>query len=386
MRDRKKSIYRAQRSRRQCAGLRFGRLAYEVLEQRCLLAVNVLTWHNDLSRDGLNSNEVTLTPANVNSSQFGELFSYVVSGQVYAQPLYVSGLSIPGVGVRDVVFVATMTNDVYAFNADSNSGVGGGLLWHVNMGTPAAVPNSFFGNRYGPDHDTNPYVGIVSTPVIDLATGTMYLDAFTNDVPGQNSYSHHIHALDITTGADKVTPMLVAASVHGNGVGGDGTTVTFSAEQQIQRSAITLLNGVVYVSYAAYADTDPYHGWVLGFNESTLQLVSVFNTTPNLDTDAHEGEGGIWQAGAGLASDGVRLYALIGNGDFNATVGDYGDSFIAIAPDSSTITNPNINGYGLALSDFFTPYNEQALSDADADLGSGGSLLLPDQPGRIRTK
>ena len=110
----------------------------------------------------------------------------------------------------------------------------------------------------------------------------MYLDAFTNDVAGQNAYSHHIHALDITTGADKMTPMLVPASVQGNGVGGNGTTIPFVATQQLQRPALTLFNGVLYVAYSGYADTDPYHGWILGFNPSNLQLVSVLNTTPNL--------------------------------------------------------------------------------------------------------
>ncbi|HZZ26561.1 MAG TPA: LamG-like jellyroll fold domain-containing protein, partial [Pirellulales bacterium] len=355
--------------------------AFEALETRALLSVNVLTWHNDNTRQGLNSNEVILSPANVNSSQFGELFSYPVSGQVYAQPLYVSNLVIPGRGTLNVVFVATMTNDVYAFNADDNSGAGEGLLWHVNLGTPAAVPSPYIGNRYGPDHDTTPYVGITSTPVIDLSTDTMYIDAFTNDVVGQDVYSHHIHALDITTGADKVTPMLVTASVHGNGVGGNGTTVPFQADKELQRVALTLLNGVVYAGYGAFADTDPYHGWILGFNASTLQLVSVFNTTPNLDTDTNAGESGLWQSGAGLASDGVQLYTISGNGDFNATVGDYGDSFIAIMPDNSTSADPNINGYGLDATDYFAPFNEQALADADADLGSGGPLIVPTQSG-----
>ena len=186
----------------------------EPLEPRTLLSVNVLTWHNDNTRQGLNSNEVVLSPSNVNSAQFGALITYPVSGQVYAQPLYVSNLTIPGKGTYNVVFVATMTNDVYAFDADSSAGVGAGLLWHVNLGTPAAVPSPYIGNRYGPDHDTTPYVGVTSTPVIDLANGTMYIDAFTNDVPGQDAYSHHIHALDLGTGVDKVTPMLVAASVQ----------------------------------------------------------------------------------------------------------------------------------------------------------------------------
>src|SRR4029077_14100332 len=140
-------------------------------------------------------------------------------------------------------------------------------------------------------------------------------------------YSHHIHALDITTGADKVTPMLVAATSMGNSVEGDGTTITFAATQQLQRPALTLLNGVLYVAYGSYADSDPYHGWVLGFNPATLQLQGVFNSTPNLlsPPGSNPGEGAIWQAGNGLASDGTDLFFETGNGDFNPAIHDYGD-------------------------------------------------------------
>ena len=201
-----------------------------------MLSVNVLTWHNDLTRQGLNSAEVSLTQANVNTGSFGKLFSYPVLGQIYAEPLYVSNLAIPGQGTHNVVLVATENNDVYAFDADSNSGPTAGLLWHVNLGLAAAMPNPFFGNRYGPYHDINPQVGITSTPVIDLATNTMYIDAFTNDVAGQNVYSHHIWALDITTGQQKTSPALVAASVQGDGAGSVGGTITFTATQQLQRS------------------------------------------------------------------------------------------------------------------------------------------------------
>jgi hypothetical protein len=355
----------------------------EALESRRLLSVNVLTSHNDPGRTGLNSAELTLTQANVNTTTFGALFSYPVQGQVYAQPLYVSNLVIPGKGTHNVVLVATENNDVYAFDANSNSGAGAGVLWHVNLGLAAAMPNSFFGNRYGPYHDINPQVGITSTPVIDLATNTMYLDAFTNDIAGQNAYSHHIHALDLTTGADKVTPMLVSASVKGNGVGGNGTTIPFIATDQLQRPALSLLNGMLYVAYGGFADTDPYHGWILGFNSTTLTLNSVLNTTPNtLAGSGHPGEGGIWQTGSGLASDGTNMFFLVGNGDFNASIGDYGDSILKVAPDpTSTQAQPNINGYGTKVADYFTPFNQQSLADADADLGSAGGLVLPDQPG-----
>jgi outer membrane protein assembly factor BamB len=205
-----------------------------------LLATNVLMWHNDPAGTGLNSHEESLTPANVNSTSFGKLFSYPVQGQVYAQPLYISNLSIPGQGTRNVVFVATQNNDVYALDANSTSGPNGGVLWHVNLGTAAATPSPFIGFRYGPFRDVSPQVGITSTPVIDLSAGTMYLDAFTNDIVGQDAYSHHIHALDIRTGQHKVPPKLVTASVPGNGVGGNGTTVTFAANRHIQRAAMTM--------------------------------------------------------------------------------------------------------------------------------------------------
>ncbi|HYO09862.1 MAG TPA: LamG-like jellyroll fold domain-containing protein, partial [Tepidisphaeraceae bacterium] len=351
----------------------------ETLESRWLLAAtDVVMWHNDLARTGLNPNEQVLTPSNVNSASFGKLLSYPVTGQVYGQPLYLSDFSIPGAGTRDVVFVVTMNNDVYALDANSTSGPTGGVLWHVNLGRAADTPSPFIGFRYGPFRDASPQVGITSTPVIDRASGTMFIDAFTNDVVGQDAYSHRIHALDLATGQPKVAPKLVVASVPGNGTGGDGTTVPFAANRQIQRAALTMFDGVLYAAYGAFADTDPYHGWILGFDPSTLNMVSVFNTTPNNDTDTYEGEGGIWQSGAGLTSDGTHLYVETGNGDFNPAVHAYSDSVLKLAPTAGT----NPNGSGMSLVDYFTPYNEQALADADADLGSAGAIALPDQPGQ----
>ncbi len=375
MRKSKNGVQKAQRNNPRT----ISRYLLEALETRRMLSTNVLTSHNDQGRTGMNSTEVVLTPSNVNTSTFGKLFSYPVQGQIYAQPLYVSNLTIPGKGIHNVVLVVTQNNDVYALDANSNAGAGAGVLWHVNMGPAAAMPNNYFGNRYGPYHDINPQVGITGTPVIDLATNTMYLDAFTNDSVGV--YSHHIHALDITTGADLLTPMIVSASVKGAGVGGNGTTIPFSAIRQLQRPALSLLNGVLYVTYGGFADTDPYHGWILGFDPATLQVTKVLNTTPGPSTDANKGEGGIWQTGSGLASDGSRFYFLVGNGDFNAAVGNYSDSFLQVTPDNSIATAPHLNGYGLDVTDYFTPYNEQSLADADADLGSAGVVVLPDQPG-----
>lgn len=360
-----KRIARTRPSRRSRSG------SVEPLERRVLLSVNVLTWHNDVARDGWNPNETMLNPSNVNQSTFGKLFSYPLDGQTYAQPLYVSNLNMGSLGTHDVVIVATQNDSVYAFDADSNAGPNGGLLWHVSLGTAAAVPNSDFGNRYGPYHDIDPQVGITSTPVIDLSTNTIYVDAYTHD--GTNQYSHHIHALDITTGADKFAPVLVQASAPGTGDSSVGGNISFIAEQELQRPALTLLNGTLYVMYSGYADTDPYHGWVLGFNASNLHLSSVFNTTPDGN------EGGIWQSGNGLSSDGTNLYVMTGNGTFDTTLnasgfpssGDYGDSFIRFTAGASSLT----------VSDYFTPSNEGSLSNGDEDLGSGGTIALPDSVG-----
>jgi hypothetical protein len=177
----------------------------------------VLTYHNDAARTGLNTNETILTQANVNTNTFGKLFAWPVDGQVYGQPLYISGLAIPGQGVHNVVFVTTMHDSVYAFDADSNGGANGGVLWQASLGTSAATPNNDFGNRYGPYHDIRPEVGIVSTPVIDLASGTIYVAAFTHE--GTN-YFPRIHALSITNGAEKpFSPVAVNVSIPGNGAG-----------------------------------------------------------------------------------------------------------------------------------------------------------------------
>ena len=342
--------------------------------------VNVLTYHNDTSRTGQNLNETILTPSNVSTNTFGKLFSYTVDGFVYAQPLYVSGLAIPGQGTHNVVFVATEHNSVYAFDADSNAGVAGGLLWQTNLGPSAATPNNDFGTRYngGQYGDILPEAGITGTPVIDTDSGTLYVDALTHE---GTSYFHRIHALNITNGTERTySPGLVAAAIPGTGVGGNGSVVTFNPEQHLQRGALTLAGGILYVPYTGYADTDPYHGWILGFNPGTLQLLtnSIFNTTPNSRTGTfgpNAGEGGIWMGGNGIAVDvGTNLYFEVANGSFNATNGtggtEYGDSFMKLSSSN-----------GLAVADYFTPYDQATMASKDLDLGSGGLTLIPDQPG-----
>ncbi len=246
--------------------------------------VAMLTYHNDNNRTGANTNETVLTPANVTVNTFGKLFSYTVDGHVYAQPLIMTNLNIPGKGVHNVVFVATEHDSVYAYDADSNAGANGGLLWQTNLGISAVTPNSDFGSRYGPYHDLNPEMGITGTPVVDPVSGTLYVDAFTHE---GSSYFHRVHALNITNGTERPSsPVLVAVSVPGGGVGSSSGVLAFNATQHFNRCAMTLASGILFVSFAGYADTDPYHGWILGYNATTLQLLTnyVFNTSPNSTT------------------------------------------------------------------------------------------------------
>lgn len=340
--------------------------------------VNVLTYHNDCGRTGQNLNEAILTPVNVNQSTFGKIFTYNVDGYVYAQPLYVSDVNIPGQGIHNVSFVATENNTVYALDADSNIGTNGGVLWKINLGPAAPTPVANF--EFTP---IQPEVGITSTPVIDPSSGIMYVDAFT-EVSG--NFSHSIHALNITNGTEMAfSPVTVSASVPGVGAGSSGGVQAFQASQELQRSALTLANGILYVAFAGYTDmtdTDPFHGWVIGFNASNLQQLPsyVFNTTPNGTTaqfGSIAGEGGIWMGGDGLAVDANNnLYFMSGDGNFNAFNGsggtEYGDSFVKLSSSG-----------GLSVADYFTPQNQAYYRTNDLDVGSGGVMLLPDQPGSI---
>ncbi|SPE51531.1 PA14 domain protein [Verrucomicrobia bacterium] len=342
--------------------------------------VSVLTYHYDNTRQGANTNETWLTPGNVNTNTFGKLFSYALDGYVYAEPLIMTNVTIPGSGVHNVVFVATEHDTVYALDADSNSGTNGGVLWQNNFGLSANSATAPFGYRYsgGGYTDIVPEVGMTGTPVIDPTTGTIYVNAFTREIVGNTTnFVHRIHALDVTTGAERpYSPVVVAGSVPGTGVGSSGGVQTFSAVQHGQRPALCLANGLLVVAYASYADTDPYHGWVFAYNATNLTFVSVFNTTPNASVaafGANAAEGGIWMGGGGICVDANdNLYLETGNGSFSANTngGDYADSFVRFST-----TN------GLAVADYFTPYDQATLAANDTDLGSCGPLLLPDSVG-----
>jgi uncharacterized repeat protein (TIGR03806 family) len=325
---------------------------------------------------------VLLTLDNVKVSTFGRLITYPTDGYIYAQPLYVANLAIPGRGTHNAVFVATEHNSVYAFDADGNGGTNGGLLWYTNLGTSALSDNHEFGDRYNGGNYTDivPEVGITGTPAIDLARGTLYVDVRTRVVGStRTNYYHSIHALNITNGTEQPhSPAVVNVSIPGKGVDSVDGVVTFNPLQENQRPGMTLAGGMLYVAYGSFADTDPYHGWVLGFNATNLQQLTnyVFNVTPNATVatfGANAGEGALWMGGNGLSVDAnTNLYFETANGSFDANTGggDYSQSFIRLSTSN-----------GVAVADYFTPYNQANLSAGDTDLGSGGPLLLPDSVG-----
>ena len=343
------------------------------LEDRKLLSTDVLTYHDDNSRTGADLAETTLTPADVNPTDFGKLGFLAVDAKVDAQPLVKTGVAIPGRGTHDVVYVATEDDSVYAFDAESGS-----LLWHdgPNSGSQAllgpnetAVPAS----DYNSDQ-VSPLIGITSTPVIDPATNSIDVVAMSKSVAnGTTAYFQRIHALDLGTGADRVAPRSIDRSISspGRGPGGNGTEVFFDPRQYDERDALTLSNGVVYTGWASHSDEAPYTGWVIGFNASNLGVAGVLNIDPNGAPSASNsvGESGnsFWNSGGGFAADASgNLYNISANGPFEPTSGDYGDAYLKLS---------TANGLGVA--DYFAPTNQKALSNADADLGSSGVVLLP---------
>ena len=336
--------------------------------------VSVTTQHNDIGRTGQNTQEVILTPQNVSSGSFGRLFSVSIDGPVYAQPLYLSNVAIPGAGTHNVVYVATEHDSVYALDADQVQA--GSPLWQASLldaahgAAPGATPE--------PSSDTGctdikPEFGVTGTPVIDPSTGTLYLVSVTSE----NGYPvQRLHALDVTSGVEKFGgPVVIKATVSGTGVGSSGGILNFDPKWELQRPGLLLVNNTVYISFAAHCDYGPFHGWILGYNATSLAQTAVFNPSPN-------GFGsGLWMGGAGLAADtsgaNPRMFVATGNGTYDASTPygtnnmDYGDDILQL----------NLNGGGIQVADAFTPFNQAALSAVDGDVGSGGVLILPDQNG-----
>jgi len=340
----------------------------------------VLTYHNNTSRDGTNTKEFVLTASNVTTPTFGKLFSCQVDGAIYAQPLWVPHVTVSG-SSHNLIVVASQHNSVYAFDADASPCV---TLWHTNLldsahggaagetSVPSRATGGLVGNGFG---DITPEVGVTGTPVIDPSTNTIYV--VSKSVNANTQFFQRLHALDLTTGNERVTPRSIDASISvaGTGDGSVNGRVAFDPRNENQRPGLVLSSGVVYVSWASHEDRDPYHGWVVGFSASTLVPATnaVFNSTPNRVGTLSYSRGGIWMGGGAPAVDASgNLYFITGNGTFDAnTTGgsNYGDSVVKLSTTS-----------GLSVADYFTPHDQATLDTNDTDFGSGAATILVDQP------
>jgi hypothetical protein len=319
--------------------------------------VNVTTYHYDVSRSGQNTQEAILTPSNVNSAQFGKLFSVTVDGYVFAQPLYLANVSIGG-GTHSVLYVATAHDSVYAIDADS-----GVIYWQVSLiptGGRTVVGSTDIGAGC---NDIVPEIGIIGTPVIDPTTGTLYVVA-KSYVAGRGY--QYLHALNVSTAAEKFGgPVSIAGSVPGTGYNSVDGVLSFNALSQNQRAALLLENGHVVIGWGSHCDYDPWHGWIMSYSASTLTNEAAFSPTPN---GSHAG---IWMAGGGPAVDASgNIYFATGNGDWDG-VAEFGDSIVKLGPPS---------GGSFPVEDYFTPYDQSYLDSRDVDVASGGVILLPTLP------
>lgn len=297
--------------------------------------VNVLTQHNDLERTGVNAKETILSPANVNATHFGMLFKRVVDDQLYTQPLIATGIQING-GTHDVVYVTTVNNSIYAF--DANDPQAASPIWHVNFGTPASLHDADFGCL-----DINGNMGIIGTPVIDLEAHALYVVALTKV---GDKFIQRLHALDLSTGADLPnSPTIISAP-------------DFDPLFQNQRPALLLANQTIYIGYASHCDKDPYHGFLLAYDQKTLHQTAVFNSSPTGE------EASIWQSGQAPAVDAEgNIYVVTGNGSWDGKQ-NFSESFLKLSP-------------RLKLLDWFTPTNHFDLDKKDIDLNSSGATLIP---------
>jgi hypothetical protein len=331
----------------------------------CAAQIYVTTYHNDNARTGQNLQETILTTSNVNSNTFGRLFTQPLDGYSYGQPLYVPGVVIAGSGRHNVIYVTTMNDSVYALDADSNKGPNAQPLWKVNFTDPAKGITTVPRNDV---HCTDPVtaeVGIMSTPVIDVSSNTIYVLARTLE---SGLYFQRLHALDITSGAEKFGgPVAIKLAISGTGAGAKNGKIAFDPRLESQRSALLLQNGLVYIAWSSLCDYGAYHGWLMAFSAKTLALAAAWMPTPN------GSGGGIWQSGDGPAGDSsFNTFTSIGNGTFDANSSglDYGESVVRLAPPA---------GSTFAVTDYFTPYNYDSYNSNDLDIAATGLVLLPDQ-------
>jgi hypothetical protein len=325
------------------------------------IAMDVVTYHYNIERQGQNTFETVLTPSNVNVQSFGKINFFATDGKVDAQPLYVYQLPV-GFHPQNTLFVVTEHGSAYAFDADAGS-----QSWQVS--TLAAGETTSDARDC---EQVTPEIGITATPVIDRQRGpdgAMYLVAMSKDSSG--NYHHRLHALDLKTGAELFGgPVEIQATYPGTGDGSQNGRVIFAPGQYKERAGLLELGGVIYIAFSSHCDFRPYTGWVMGYDAQTLAQTSVINVTPNGNS------GSIWMAGTGLAGDAQgNIYFLDANGTFDTTLdaqgfpinGDYGNAFIKLSPSPK-----------LAVADYFNMYNTAQESDADEDLGSGGAMVLPD--------
>jgi len=325
-------------------------------------AQDVLTYHNNNSRTGLDNKETTLTLTNVNSTQFGKLFVVPADGLVDAEPLYLSSITING-ATHNLLVVATENDTVYGYDADT-----GANLWQVTTLKSGEVPSDNRGCS-----QVTPEIGITSTPtVVRPKTGdpAIYVVAMSKDSSG--NYYQRLHALDATSGAELYGgPVTIAAQYPGTGDGSSGGYVIFNPAQYKERAGLLVVGDTVYLAWASHCDARPYTGWIMGYNINTLKQTTVLDITPNAY------QGAIWGSGAGMAADGDgNIFLLDGNGVFDSSLnssgfpsqGDYGNAFLHLT-----------NKGGLAVADYFEMDNEASENGTDTDLGSGGTLLVSEK-------
>ncbi len=332
-----------------------------------LVLTDVLTYHNDIGRTGQDLTESILTTTNINNvtnptPAFGKLYELGVDGLVDAQPLIKTQVAIPGKGTHNVLYVVTENDSVYAFDADSS----GAALWQVSVVGSGETPSDPRGCSQVPNQ-----IGITSTPVVDPTAGphgTIYLVAMSKNTKS-GAYIQRIHALDLTTGAEEFGGPVTVTATFAPGP-------AFSPGQYKERAGLLLLNGQIITTWASHCDDQPYNGWIMAYDQNTLAQTSVLDITPN------GSEGAIWQAGGGPAADSSgNIYLLDGNGTFDTSIvggfpskGDFGNGFLKLS-----------NSSGLQVTDFFEPYDTVSESNSDADLGSGGAMVLPDMTDSTNT-
>jgi hypothetical protein len=340
--------------------LAFAMLALVLAPGSDLPKVSVTTFHNNVFRQGLNSEETVLNLKNVNVRTFGKLFTHAVDGPIYAQPLYLSDLYIPGRGVHNVVFVATERNNVYAFDADTNRAESAQPLWKTSFNDPDNGITTVSSQDVGCG-DIVPDIGITGTPVIDIASGTLYLVAKTKE---DNRFVQRLHALDVATGEEKLGgPVTIEASVSGSGAGSQNGSVAFDPLREHQRAGLLLQDGIIYIAWAGHCDGWPYHGWIMAYDAGNLNQIGAWNATPNGNG------GGIWQSGAAPVGNGRSCYFATGNGEFSVSKGgpNYGDSIVRLGWNSH---------HQLHAIDYFTPFDQENLNAGDVEPASAGSLMI----------